>query len=65
MRQVELSLLTNPNVCTTCWLDKVMPRNVGHTVRFKNKKEWWKVLSVGSIEQSRQEVRKTWNVGGL
>ncbi len=64
MKQVKLQAVEN-NTELTCWLDGITKRNIGHLVRFKDAKDWWRVRDVYAPELAKQEVRKTWHVGGL
>ncbi len=62
MKQVELS---KGNVRRVCWVDDGNDVKGGQWIRLVHEDEFYKVDKVYDRQVDKQDIRRSWNVGGL
>lgn len=65
MKQIHLESYDQRGKFFMVWLDDINEKHIGKRIKLKDDNEWWIVREVFSHNLDKNDVRKTWHVGGL
>ena len=62
MKQI---LVKNGNKNRMTWTDEDLRIKPGNNIRFKDEKDWWEIREIYDVSIQKNEINRTWRVGGL
>lgn len=62
MKQIEVSKKETKKIV---WTDEHELLKEGNSISFKNENDFWKIEKVYDTSLEKNEIKRTWHVGGL